>query len=90
MNNQSPNRIQQEPTPKKKSHWKGKLFAAIIAIIVLVGIGIYIGSHFQKYYYSFVFSASHSIMTFAFWAIIVLIAIIAIYIVYLVLKAKKK
>lgn len=90
MNKQSPNQVNNKTGQPKKSHWKAKLVTALIAMVILIGIGIYIGSHFQRYYYSFIFNASHTIMTIAFWAIIILIAVLAIYIVYLVFKMKKK
>ncbi len=79
----------QEPK-KKKSSFKSKLIFAVIAVVVLVGFGIYLGMRFQAAYNRFIFNASQSIMTFAFWLVIILIVVLVIYIMYLVIKYKGK
>ena len=77
-----------EPKEKKGISLKTKLIWSLVAVIVLLAIGFYLGMRMQRAYNNFIFRTSQNMLGFSFWAVIILAVLLILFILYLVFKIR--
>ena len=80
----------QKPKEKKGISLKTKLIWAVIGVVILMGLGFYFGMRMQRAYNNFIFSTSQNMLSFSFWAVIILAVLLIIFILYLVFKIRHR
>ena len=76
--------------PKKGMSLKTKLILCVIGVVILLGIGFYLGMRMQRAYNRFLFNMSQNMIGYSFWAVIILAILLICLIIYLVFKIKHR
>ena len=76
--------------PKKGMSLKTKIYLVLAAVIILLGIGFYLGMRLQRAYNSFIFNAGQNMIGFSFWAVIILVVLLICLLIYLFIKLRHK